>query len=229
MFSYIYTELSSRQLEIQSVFAQIQVLESEQRQNNGQEELLNSLKGLLFVLLYGCIEYSVTESVKVTESAISLQNLSLSQVKPTLITRFLYKEFDALHSAGRKQKWQKRLEFMQKLIDDDIISENICDNLELPTDGKNIRSTQLKAIFDTFSIDTDTDTNTQLLTPQWKGRLKDIVDNRNAIAHGNKTASAVGKPIFITDLKERIDEVNRFCTEFITIFVNYIQNKEYKR
>ncbi|MDH2997212.1 hypothetical protein A1D22_05940 [Pasteurellaceae bacterium LFhippo2] len=227
MFSYIHSELSSKQLEIQSVFAQIQALESEQRQHNGQyfakEELLNSLKGLLFVLLYGCIEYSVTESIKVTENIISLQNLSLSQVKPTLMTRFLHKEFDSLHNVGRKQKWQKRLDFMQKLIDDNVIVGNCCDDLELPTDGKNIRSQQLKAIFDTFSI------NTPLLTPQWGGRLKDIVDNRNAIAHGNKTASAVGKPIFITDLQNRISEVNQFCTEFITIFANYIQNKEYKR
>ncbi|MDG6241531.1 MAE_28990/MAE_18760 family HEPN-like nuclease [Glaesserella parasuis] len=227
MFNYIHTELSHKQLEIQSVFAQIQELESEQRRNNGQyfakDELLNSLKGILFVLLYGCIEYSVSESIKVTENIISLQNLPLSQVKPTLITRFLHEDFDALHNVGRKQKWQKRLDFMQKLIDDNIIVENICDNLELPTDGKNIRSQQLKAIFDTFSI------NTSLLTPHWGGRLKDIVDNRNAIAHGNKTASAVGRPIFITDLQNRINEVNQFCTEFITIFTNYVQNKEYKR
>ena len=227
MFNYIHTELSHRQLEIQSIFAQIQNLEEEQMQNRRQpfakEELLNSLKGLSFILLYGCIEYSVTESVRVTETVISLQNLSLNQIKPTLITRFLHKDFDALHNVGRKQKWQKRLDFMQRLISDSIITENICDNLELPTDGQNIRSTQLKSIFDTFSI------TTELLTPKWRGRLKDIVDNRNAIAHGNKTASMVGKTIFITDLQERIKEVNQFCAEFIEIFAKYIQEEEYKR
>ncbi|MDE8035749.1 MAE_28990/MAE_18760 family HEPN-like nuclease [Actinobacillus equuli subsp. equuli] len=227
MFDYIHTELSHKQFEIRSIFAQIQNLEEEQRQNRGQpfakEELLNSLKGLSFVLLYGCIEYSVTESVKVTETAISLQNLSLNQIKPTLITRFLYKDFDALHSVGRKQKWQKRLDFMQRVISDAPIIANICDDLELPTDGQNIRSTQLKSIFDTFSI------TTELLTPEWRGRLKDIVDNRNAIAHGNKTASMVGRAIFITDLQDRIQEVNQFCTAFIEIFAKYIQEEEYKR
>ena len=225
MFDYIYTELSNKQIEILAIFRQIQEFESEKKQNACQyfakEELLNSLKGLLFVLLYGCIEYSVTETIKVTESAISLQKVSLSKIKPTLITRFLHKDFDALHNVGRKQKWQKRLDFMQKLTTDDIITENICDDLELPTDGKNIRHSQLKSIFDTFSI------SPQFLTPHWGGRLNDIVDNRNAISHGNKTASSVGKPIFITDLKKRIDEVNQFCTEFIGIFSNYIQNKEY--
>lgn len=229
MFSSIKTEHSVKQREIQAFFAQVQQLNNEQnecvatRTVFAKELLFNTLKGMLFILLYGCIEYTVSETVKATEREISLQNLNLNEVQPSLLTRFLHKNFDALHNVGRKQKWQKRLDFMQNFSSNDKIIENICDDLELPTDGKNIRTEQLRSIFCTFNIEPT------LLNAQWGGRLKDIVENRNAIAHGNTTAADVGRNLFIPDLQARIDEVNLFCTTFIALFEEYINHKKYKR
>jgi hypothetical protein len=228
MFNYIKTELSAKQREIQSIFIEIEELSNKQNELLIQqkffakEPLLNSLKGLIFVSLYGSIEYTVSEAVKTSEQFISLQRLHYNDVIPSLLTRFLYQHFDTLNNVGRKQKWQRRIAFMQKLTSNEQITENICCDLELPTDGQNIRKSQLEDIFKTFNIRTD------LLNAQWGGRLKDIVDNRNAIAHGNKTAIDVGKTIFLADLKTRIDEVNAFCTEFISLFEEYIEKEEYK-
>ncbi|MDH2923964.1 hypothetical protein EV693_10352 [Nicoletella semolina] len=228
MFSSIKTEHSTKQLEIQAFFAQIKQLNNEQnecvvtRQVFTKELLFNTLKGMLFVLLYGSIEYTVSETVKIAEREISLQNLHLNEVQPSLLIRFLHKNFDALHNVGRKYKWQKRLDFMQIFSSNSKIIENICDDLELPTDGKNIRVEQLRSIFCTFNIEPT------LLNAQWGGRLKDIVENRNTIAHGNTTAADVGKNLFISDLQVRIDEVNAFCTTFIALFEDYLNNKKYK-
>lgn len=227
MYSYIKHELSLKNREIREIFAKIENFEQERKsaikQGNffANELIFNTLKGMIFISLYGCIEYTVSETVKVTEREISLQNLSLKQLKVNLLARFLHKEFDSLHSVGRKQKWQKRFDFLQKLEQDEMIITNICDDLELPTDGMNIRLTQLQNIFTCFNLDSS------ILTPQWGGRLKDIVDHRNAIAHGNKTANDVGKNIFVSDLKQRIEEVDRFCTSLIETFAKYLENQEY--
>ena len=53
-----------------------------------------------------------------------------------LYLAFLNSKFDALHNVGREKKWLRRLEFMSNLSQNIDITEDICVNLELPTDGK---------------------------------------------------------------------------------------------
>ncbi|HDR1873627.1 TPA: hypothetical protein QB626_002216 [Pasteurella multocida] len=183
---------------------------------------MDTLKGLIFIQLYGCIEYATSSSIRRCDEIITKQNLKLSDYKYSLFTRFLNGKFDTLHNVGREKKWLKRFEFMHEINQDIDITKGSCDNLEIPTDGKNIRYAQLKSIWDTFGINSDV-----LPSPALGRRLGDVVDNRNNIAHGNISPSEVGKSQSYRDMQTRSDEIKQICEHIIKSFSNYIQNKEY--
>ena len=92
----------------------------------------------------------------------------------------------------------------------------------MPTDGKNIRYSQLESIWKTFCI-----TAPILNAPSIGGRLKDIVDNRNAIAHGNNTAAEIGSRVSMTDLHNRYNEMSSYCSYVIQVFEDYVNNKDF--
>lgn len=183
---------------------------------------LDTLKGLIFVQLYGCIEYATSSSIRRCDEIISQQNLKLSDYRRSLFPRLLNSKFDALHLVGREKKWIKRLELMHEIIEDIDIKENSCKDLEIPTDGKNIRYAQLKSIWDTFGIHSSI-----FPSPELGNRLSDVVDNRNKIAHGNISPSEIGKKQSYREMKARSDEIRKICEHIITAFSNYIRNREY--
>ena len=229
-FSNILQEIEERFNKINNLLFVVHKLERRKNQkalhhpNAGfiWETQLDTLKGLIFVQLYGCIEYATSLSISRCDEIITKQHLKLDDYKYSLFSRFLNSKFDALHNVGREKKWLRRFEFISDLSQNIDITEGICVNLELPTDGKNIRYPQLESIWNTFGIRSDV-----LPSPSLGQRLGDIVDNRNKIAHGNVSPDTIGKSQSYTDMKRRTDEVEEICKHIIESFSKYIQQKDY--
>jgi hypothetical protein len=179
---------------------------------------LNTAKGLIYVQLYGVIENTVLKTLSKTIDYLNSESLSLSKLKYSILALVLDNELNSLINTVSK-KWDKRNDLFLKIKSDDraIISNTLC-----PTDGKNIGANQLNSIWRTF----------ELISPifsdlTFTGRLRDIVSNRINIAHGNTTASEVGKLVTMADLYTRIQEVSAYCSHFISAFDGYMQSKEY--
>ena len=59
--------------------------------------------------------------------------------------------------------------------------------------------------------------------------IQEMVDNRNYIAHGNKTPKEVGRNFTILDLKNRCDYMEEVCNYVIAEYEAYIQERKYLR
>ena len=94
----------------------------------------------------------------------------------------------------------------------------------MPTDGKNIRYKQLKSIANSFGMKENV-----LPRNEIGGYIQEMVDNRNYIAHGNKTPKEVGRNFTILDLKNRCDYMEEVCNYVIAEYEAYIQERKYLR
>jgi hypothetical protein len=175
-------------------------------------------KGLFYVHIYGVFEFTITTAVKKTILSINADNNNINNLKPILLSLVLNSECDIIAST-RTRNWNGRWNLFEKIRDNVIIQ--IPTEL-FPTDGKNIRYSQLESIWKTFCISAPI-----LNALPIGGRLKDIVDNRNAIAHGNSTPSEIGGRVSINDLYDRYTEMSSYCSYVIQVFEDYINNKDY--
>jgi hypothetical protein len=179
---------------------------------------LLTAKGLFYVHIYGVFEFTITSCVKKTISAINMENTNINNIQPMLFSLVLNPECDSITST-RNRNWAKRWNLFEK-IRDNIITQISTDLM--PTDGKNIRYSQLESIWKTFCI------NAPILNvPSVGGRLKDIVDNRNAIAHGNNTPAEIGSRVSMKDLYDKYNEMSSYCSYIIQVFEDYVNNKEF--
>jgi len=91
------------------------------------------------------------------------------------------------------------------------------DNTLFPNDGSHYRANQLRTIWNIFGITLPIVPNIQLI-----GRIDELVDKRNAIAHGRETARAVGSRHSTAEMEVRfrdteiiayyvIDTMNTYC------------------
>jgi len=175
-------------------------------------------KGLFYVHIYGVFEFTITSCVKKAVSGINAENSNLNDIQPLILSMALNPEFDTLVSS-RSRNWNYRWSLFEK-IRDNVVTQILTDLI--PTDGKNIRFSQLESIWKTFCI-----TSPILNIPSMGGRLKDIVDNRNAIAHGNNTPAEIGSRVSISDLFTRYNEVSNYCSYVIQVFEDYVNNKDF--
>lgn len=92
----------------------------------------------------------------------------------------------------------------------------------VPTDGKNLRYRQLESIAKSFGIH-----NAILPRAEIGGNIQEMVDNRNYIAHGNKTPKEVGREVSVNDLQCKLDHISEACTYIIELYEKYIEEQMY--
>lgn len=180
---------------------------------------LNTSKGLIYVQLYGVIEYTMNSLIARAIHTINIEGKKLQELKQKIWGMALNAEFDSLNNANRK-KWNKRNEIFQRIIDNLHIP--IATNI-MPTNGGNFSVPQLESIWSTFHI---SDPIFNDIT--FRGRLQEIVTNRINIAHGNNSASEVGAGVTNSDLYNRISDVSKYCSYVIDVFENYLAHKVYE-
>lgn len=175
-------------------------------------------KGLFYVHIYGVFEYTVTSAVQKAIQYINSESIKVNDIKPIILSMALNSECDSIANT-RSRNWSKRWTLFEKIRDN--TTAQITTEI-LPTNGKNIRYNQLESIWTTFCID-----DPILNIPSIGGRLSDIVDNRNAIAHGNADPSEIGSRVSIADLYIRHNEMSNYCSYLIQVFEDYIANQKY--
>jgi hypothetical protein len=182
---------------------------------------LSIAKGLFFVHLYGSYEYTVVSAVQKTLSIISGMRYSVADYKPAMLSIVLDSKCKSVASVGPQKLWEKRWELFNQISPGNIVD---IDDTILPTDGSNLKYRQLESIWTTLCV-----SDPILPRPILRGRLEELVENRNAIAHGRDSASTVGGRYSVGDLDRRFDDINEFCIYIIQCLENYITNKDFLR
>jgi hypothetical protein len=179
----------------------------------------NATKGLFFVYLYGVFENIIKTTVTVTIECINNSSIALSNCKKELLCMAFDGEYTSLYNVGNDKKWEKRWNISTRLRENlnIIINPNV-----FPTDGKNIKVKELESIFKSFGFIED-------ILPRGEigGYINEMVKNRNHIAHGDELPHEVGRRYTITDIKKSFECIDEYCTYFIDICENYIENNKY--
>lgn len=181
---------------------------------------LNTCKGLVFIQLYGIIEFTINSTLSRTIDLMNLELVKLQETNPFIWSMALNPQLDALIQTNRK-KWDKRYELFHKVLNNDevLIVNNI-----VPTNGDNFNFPQLESIWKTFNI-----SEPIFNKVTFRGRLQEIVNNRISISHGNITAADVGARVTPADLYDRVHDVSEYCSYFISVFENYITSKAFRK
>lgn len=176
-------------------------------------------KGLFFVNLYGAFEYTVTSSVQKTLSIIDSKQIPVTKFKPTMLSLVLDSQCRSISAVGSAKLWEKRWELFNQLSSSNVVSIN---NTVMPTDGSNIKYGQLSSIWTTLCIKEPV-----VPTMIYRGRLEEMAENRNAIAHGRESAATIGRRYSINDLEQRFNDINTLCIYIIQCLENYLTNDDF--
>lgn len=177
-------------------------------------------RGLFFVYVYGLYEEIVRQIIFTVISQLNAIGTPIDHCIYELYSLALSPEYDAIYGVGNDHKWEKRWAISDKLKENSRIS--IVE--DLPTDGKNIRYRQLDSIARSFGMKDDI-----LPRAELGGYINEMVDNRNAIAHGNKLPKEIGGRYTNQDLLDRCEFISEICTHICSTYEKYITEGKYLR
>lgn len=164
-------------------------------------------RGLLFVELYGTYEYTVTRVVQAALDTMRRESLSYGDMRRSVLAVVLDAQFDSAAKSGRDRLWEQRMALLEA-VDDDGPPAEFRDDV-FPSDGSHYRVRQLATIWQVLGI-----ASPVVPDGRFVGRINELVENRNAIAHGRRTAREVGGRYTISEMEKRISD-----TETITYYV----------
>lgn len=100
---------------------------------------------------------------------------------------------------------------------------NIEDTL-MPTDGRNITTSQLNSIRNVFSIELPL-----VPRPDLYSRVNEITENRRSISHGRNKPEDVGRRYTDEEIKKINNDVNEISQHIVNTFSDYCARELYKK
>ena len=180
------------------------------------------LKGVVYVLLYGALEFTITHCVSRTIEILNDKTLNLYQVLPSLWGLIYDSACTRIETAGTNKKWENRYKLFKELTKDKVIEQ--IESTLFPSSIGNIKEQQLDRVWKTFGI------KAPMFEPEHmsvRQTLLDLANGRMAVAHGRECASQIGSLKSSSDLEELYDSISRYCSYLIECFTQYINQEEY--
>ena len=87
-----------------------------------------------------------------------------------------------------------------------------------PKDGSQFRMSQLETLWSLFGLPAPV-----LPVGRLIGRVGEMIDNRNRIAHGEDTAEDVGRRYTIAEIRDRVDDTEALCSHLNTAIAAYLR------
>jgi len=168
---------------------------------------VKTMRGLFYVHLYGAFERSVNDSVSAFIRATVDLNVSVQHITPHFLPVALDGRFKSLQSTQGAGNWKKRLEFVAAMIDasacsinDALFSEHL----------QNAWPQTLIAVATYLGIGTPAFEAPDVLA------VDEVVDKRNAVAHGRASPAEIGARIRSETLENRFDSTRAVLSCFTT-------------
>jgi hypothetical protein len=216
MFSDVTLESTSRLIEVRTHLDFIKSKTPKPPKTEPTNILI--AKGLFFVHLYGAYEFTVKSTVSRAIDLINKKSPLVNDCKHLFLSIVLNSELDSIASVGDK-KWERRHNLFSEFEASRVVQIH---NDIFPTNGRNIRYRQLESIWKSFSI-----SDPILPRSALGGRITELVENRNAIAHGNQPAAVIGSLNTIAELYQRHSDISEVCSYVIQIFDDYIEKEKF--
>lgn len=176
-------------------------------------------KGLFIVLLYAAFEYTVTRLVTETAIIINARSIPCEHIDTCMYPLALDPELKSVASPGRAQKWERRSRLFGRQASKDPAKLHEAALLE---ELGNIWCSSLQQIFSAFGI-----SQTPLYDPKVRQYIDEIVDRRNAVAHGRESPVDVGQGYTANTLTIRLEEIERQKEYLVFQFEAFLSSKAF--
>ncbi|HEK3479629.1 TPA: hypothetical protein SMW11_001400 [Pseudomonas aeruginosa] len=215
MFSNVRREVTERLAEVFVLMELITGAEANPPQPDSAE--IKILRGLFYVHLYAALEFCVNKGVSRYLQELDGLNVVLSHFEARALTVALANKFSSLRGVGEDKRWSKSLELILAQSSGEI--EKINDGL-FGLYLQNVWPEKLEILFSCLGIDSP-------IVPDisYKLYLEEIVDRRNAIAHGRDSAMGVGTARRSQELQTRLTAVNDTCFYILDCLEEHCRNK----
>lgn len=215
----VRNEAASRFAEANALLAEIKAREL--AEPTAVSAGLNVQKGLFLVTLYAAFEHTVTLLVVRTAEAISAATVPHSDLSVRLLSLALDPQFKSISSPGKRAKWQRRSDLLVRTFS--LEAARIHDEAILDELG-NIWCNSLDQVFEAFGL-----VKPSLHDPRARGYIDEVVERRNAVAHGREAASDVGARYTATSLELRLQTIERQKDYMIGRFEPVLRDQLYLR
>jgi hypothetical protein len=178
------------------------------------------LRGLHFVQVYAAVEFSVTAALQETLRQVATVQPPLATVKLEFHAVSSNHLFQSL-SDGKGKRLKKRLELLRAQTSPDLcrINDSMFSDLL-----QNVTSEFLVDVCDCFCI------SLACLGEESNRRyIDEIVERRNAVAHGRESALDVGARQTSANLEQRLITSQLVIDEFVTALDLLLANRSFLR
>ena len=177
--------------------------------NGVSSDAKRAIRGHIYITLYGMYERAVADCVSTAIIVANSHAIPLSSLKNGIQLLAMHPDF-ASHRAIREERtWERGLQLLRKLYSTDAAQfESV-----FPADGSFMRPSQLRLLWDIFELPGD-----PWPDPRFMGRIIELVEARNDVAHGSEGAGQRGGRVSDRDMDDRITDIEALCVHFINSF-----------
>lgn len=172
-----------------------------------------ALRGHMYVSLYGMYEQAVAKCVDTAIKLVNKDAIAVSRLKDGLLLFALRDDLESYRDISQEKTWERGIRLLQKLASSDPAKLAGV----FPADGSFMRPPQLRVIWQLFDLSGD-----PWPTPQLIGRIYELVEARNHIAHGSEAPGERGGRISDGDASDRIDDIEALCVHIVTSFATQL-------
>ncbi|WP_294297439.1 MAE_28990/MAE_18760 family HEPN-like nuclease [uncultured Chryseobacterium sp.] len=181
---------------------------------------VNIMKGLFYVHLYSSLEKSINELVQHTIVLINTKSIKIKHYNNVFNSVVLFDKLKAFKDSSYKNFFTKAYDLFVETTNPSSITmnETIFANTLQNVWFETIREVTL--CFGVKNLDT---------SPRTKATINEIVDKRNAVAHGRENAADIGSRYRSSVIRIKFTEISNFIYELIDIYDLYFSKKDYLR
>ncbi|MDR3562930.1 MAG: MAE_28990/MAE_18760 family HEPN-like nuclease [Negativicutes bacterium] len=204
MFLSLRSEVDARFQEVRSFF---------KATRNFHGDLGSAAKGLAFVHIYSVYEYTVRTLIEAVIDSINACNHDMVDLTPSLLAFYLDPEITSLKDSSQAKKWTAREKIFERVF---FSKAKLSTSTRPPSDGTHYRHTQLITILNVFGI-----SRPPVRRKRHLYRIDEVVDNRNKIAHGQESASEIGRRYSRDDIIHIITQIKSVCNTLIYLLETF--------
>lgn len=178
----------------------------------------HALKGLFLVALYGSLERSANAIVEQAVAEISTHSAPSGWCNPAIFTVFHHSRVQSLRACKRENVLEKSHELFTEVSSENYIVVN---NNPLADSLTNVDGSTLVSIAKYFGISNYGMDGSSL------GRLNNLRERRNAVAHGRESAATAGERFRYPELRTMYGIVDQEITRLLETIRQHCDNKSY--
>ncbi|WP_324042186.1 MAE_28990/MAE_18760 family HEPN-like nuclease [Aeromonas caviae] len=217
MFSHQRQSSITRLIEVRDLLAELKKMENSPPTPDSLYVV--GIRGLLIVNLYACLEFSVNQAVERTLIIVDSLGVPYTHMTHKFHTVSMSDAFKSIKDSGAKKTWETRIQFMEKLFSSQPCHVN---SSTFSLDLQNVWVNTLKELLSCFGIN-----KAHLPNMAYAGHIDDIVNKRNAVAHGRESPQSVGRSQRCLELEAKWTIISETCEYITSIFDEYIKNLEF--